>query len=127
MPSPATLVKTNAPYAYAALGIVWLVIAAYEGSLLLLWPVVALITGGALRKLRPRARITWAWVVSAAVLGLVLAFWQAYVAAPLVSGVLSAFAGASLVAFAILGIAHLVLLYAGASGAGAKPRESGSS
>lgn len=121
MPSPLSGLRKNAAYAYIAVGLVWLAIAYYEQSALLLWPVVAMVVGGVLLKVRPGKRLTWAWVVSAAVLGLVLALYQAYVAAPLVVGQTSMIAEVSLSVFALFGLAHVLLAYAG-SGAAEKPR-----
>ncbi len=116
MPSPLAIVKKNIAYAYIAMSAVWLAFAAYIGSDLLLWPVGALAAGGSLIKYMPGTRLTWAWAASAAAMGLVLAVFQAYVAAPLVLGSFSTVAGASLVVFAVLAIAHGVLGYYGASG-----------
>ena len=104
------------------MGLIWLAIAVYVGSLLLLWPVAALVGGGALLTFRPGERLTWAWAVSAAVLGLILALYQTYVAAPLVAGAFATLAGASVVVFGILSIGHLVLVYFGATLTGKNPK-----
>ena len=111
------MLRRNAAYAYVAVGLVWLAIAYYEQSELLLWPVVVMVVGGALLKVRPGERITWAWAVSAAVLGLVLALYQAYVAAPLIVGQTSMIAVVSLSVFALFGLAHVLLAYAGSGAA----------
>jgi hypothetical protein len=121
MPSPLSALRKNAAYAYVVVGAVWLAIAYYEQSALLLWPVVAMVVGGVLLKVRPGWRLTWAWVVSAAVLGLVLAFYQVYVAAPLVMGQASMIAEVSLSVFALFGLVHILLAYAGSGPAG-KPK-----
>jgi len=126
MPSSLDVMRARAPYAYAVMGLIWLVVAYLESSALLLWPVAVLIAGGVLLMFRQGKRLTWAWAISAAVLGLVLSFYQAYVAALLVTGALSTLAGASLVVFATLGLAHVLLGYVGAGAATKKATASGS-
>ena len=93
----------------------WLVLALYEWSALLLWPVAALAVGGAMLRLLPGERITWAWAMSAAVLGMVVALYQVYLAVPLIGSAFSTVAGVSLAVFAVFAAAHIVLAYAGAS------------
>jgi len=95
--------------------VVWLAFALYDSSALLLWPVVALAAGGAMLWRLPGVRFTWAWGVSAAVLGMVVALYQVYLAVPLLQGAFSVVAGVSLVAFAVFAAVHVVLMYAGAS------------
>ncbi len=111
--APLKMLKTNFPYAYIAVGVIWLVVAIATSSFLLLWPVVACVVGGALLKLRPSQRLTWAWATAAIIMGLALASYQAYKAATLVTGSFATIAGASLVVFVIFALAHLVLLYVG--------------
>ena len=113
MQSPFGLVKDRAPFAYVAVGIVWLALALYVGSALLLWPVAVLLLGAGMMWYRPGERVTWAWAIAAAFLGLVMCGYQAYVALPLLSGGFGTIAGASLVVFVVLGLAHLMLGYAG--------------
>ncbi len=112
MPSPLGVVKGNAPYAYLVAGLIWLVVVYATGSVLLLWPVVACLLGGLLLRMMPGRRLTWAWATAAATMGLLLALYQAYTAAPLVFGSFSTIAGASLVAFGVFAVVHLILLYA---------------
>lgn len=111
MPSPLKVLKDNVPYAYGVVGALWLVVAFVDGSLLLLWPALACLLGGAMVRLRPRKRLTWAWATAAAVMGLLLSLYQVYAAVPLVSSAFSTVAGASLVAFAIFALGHLLLIY----------------
>lgn len=111
MPAPLSVLKANIPYAYAVMGVVWLALAFTVGSTLLIWPVAALVLGGALLKLMPGQRLSWAWATAAGVMGLLLALYQAYVAAPLVSGSFSTIAGSSLVLFVVFAAIHLLLVF----------------
>jgi hypothetical protein len=108
-------VKDRAQYAFFGAGIVWLALAVYEGSLLLLWPVVALLAGGAMLRFLPGKRLTWAWLISASLLGLVVSLYQVFVSVPLLGGAFTLVAASSLVIFAVFGAAHVVLGYAGAA------------
>jgi hypothetical protein len=121
MPSPLGALRKNAAYAYVVVGVVWLAIAYYEQSALLLWPVAVMAAGGVLLKVRPGERLTWAWATSAAVLGLVLALYQAYVATTVLTEQASMMAEVSLPVFALFGVAHVLLAYAG-SGTAKKPK-----
>jgi len=122
MSSALGALRRNVRYAFLLMGVVWLAIAAYVGSLLLLWPVVALLVGGALLMTRPGWRLTWAWVISAAFLGMLLSLYQAYVAASLVTGAFATVAGGSLALFALLFVVHIVLAYFGATTTTGPPR-----
>ena len=115
MPPFLNTVKAQAQYAFVGAGVLWLVLALYEWSALLLWPVIALVAAGAMLRLLPGERLTWAWAVSAAVLGMVVALYQVYLALPLLQSAFSTVAGASLAVFAVFAAAHVVLAYAGAS------------
>ncbi|HME19342.1 MAG TPA: hypothetical protein VKF15_06390 [Nitrososphaerales archaeon] len=115
MPSFLNTIRSRADYAFIAVAVVWLAFALYEWSVLLLWPVVALAAGGAMLRLRPGKKVTWAWTISAAVMGLVVAIYQVYLAVPLLQSAFSMVAGASLVVFVVIGGAHVVLAYTAAS------------
>jgi hypothetical protein len=110
------VLKANRPYAYVAVGVVWLVFAFVTGSFLLLWPVVACVLGGALLRLRPVLKLTWAWTTAAAVMGLLLALYQMYASVPLLFGAFALVAWASLVVFLIFAVGHFLLLYVGSAG-----------
>ncbi len=120
MPAPLKLLKANAPYAYGVMGVLWLAVAAVTGTLLLLWPVAACLVGGALLRMQPGKRLTWAWATAAALMGFLLAAYQAYAAVPLVAGAFAVVAGASLAVFAVFALGHLLLLYAGNFGSSKK-------
>jgi hypothetical protein len=109
---------SNSPYAFIVVGAAWLGVVVLAGSALILWPVVALIAAGVQLKMWPSRRLTWAWAVSAAVLGFLLAAYQVYAWAGFLGGAFSGIAAVSLAGFAVLAAVHLVLLYAGVS----KPR-----
>ena len=105
--------KSYSAYAFVIAGLAWLAVAYELASLLVLWPAVACIVAGVLLKLRPGARLTWAWATSSAVLGLLLSAYAAFVAAPVISSAFSSIAIASFAAFSIFALAHVFLLYAG--------------
>jgi hypothetical protein len=113
MPKILEGLKSGAAYAFISVGIVWLVVAYVNHSYLVLWPVVTSLLSGVLLKARPGHRLTWAWASSSAVLGLLLAAYQAYAAVPLVGGPSSLIASESLGGFAVFAAVHLILLYAG--------------
>ena len=115
MPKILEGLKTNAAYGFLAVGIVWLVVAYVSHSYLVLWPVVTSLLSGVLLKARPGQRLTWAWATSSAVLGLLLAAYQAYAAVPLVGGPSASVASESLGGFAVFAAVHVILLYAGSS------------
>jgi len=105
--------RSNLAYEFLAVGVVWAAIAAEVGLALVLWPTLTCIVAGLLLKFLPSGRLTWSWSNSAAVLGLVLCVYQAYVAVPFVSGAFSMVATETLAAFAVFAFVHLVLLYTG--------------
>jgi hypothetical protein len=115
MPKVLDRIRDFSAYAFIAVGLVWLAIAFFAGSVLTLWPVVACVVGGVLLRLRPGGRLTWAWAGSAAILGLILSGYQVYEWAPFIGGTYGTLAATSLGGFAVLALAHLVLLYAGAT------------
>ncbi len=103
--------RTYVAYAFLAVGVVWLGVAYLSGPFVL-WPVVTCLVAGALLRLRPGLRLTWAWATSSAVLGLLLSGYAAYANAPLVSGPFSTIAGLSLAGFGAFAFVHFLLLYA---------------
>ena len=104
-------------YAFLLMGVIWVVVAYAVGSLLVLWPVLTCFASGVLLRLKPGDRLTWAWVSATAVLGFLLSGYQSYVASTLVGGAFTSVASISAGAFAVFAVFHLVLLYAGNSGA----------
>jgi len=102
-------------YEFIAVGVVWGAIAVVLGIALVLWPALTCIVAGILLKFWPSGRIAWSWGTSSAVLGLLVAGYQAYAAIPFVTGTFSLVATESLVAFAIFAAAHVMLLYSGYS------------
>jgi hypothetical protein len=113
MPDIPGLLRGNAAYLFIAVGVVWIAVAIVTGSSLLAWPVVACLVSGALLKLYPSKRITWAWAISTAGLGLLLSAYQVYAWSPFIGGAFSTLAGSALAVFVVLAAAHVVLLYAG--------------
>lgn len=103
----------NTAYFFVAMGVVWLGVAAFTGSYLLLWPVLACVVAGLLLKLRPGRRFTWSWAVASAALGLLLAGYEVYVWSPFVGGAFSALAAEAVAVFGALAVVHVVLVYAG--------------
>ncbi len=118
MPRILDLLIANAAYAFVAAGVIWIAVAVLTGSAFVLWPVVACFAGGALLKMRPSRRLTWAWVVATAVMGLLLSAYQVYAWLGFLGGAFSALAGAATVGFAVLAVVHVFLFYA----ATAKPK-----
>ena len=115
MPNVLGVIRTNSAYAFLLMGVVWLGIAVVAASSLLLWPVVACLLSGVMLRMWPGNRLTWAWAVSSAVLGFLLSAYQVYAWVPFLGGAFSALAGGALAGFAVLAVAHVFLLYAGAS------------
>ncbi len=118
MPRILDALVTNAPYAFIAVGVVWVAVAVLAGSAMVLWPVVACLAAGIQLKMWPGRRLTWAWAVSTAAMGLLLSAYQVYAWLGFLGGAFSTLASASLVGFIVLAAAHVVLFYAGT----AKPR-----
>ncbi len=113
MPRILDALVANGPYAFIAVGVVWLAIAAIAGSALVLWPVVACIAAGGMLRMWPGRRLTWAWAISAAAMGFVLSAYLVYAWAAFEGGAFSSLATASIVGFSILALVHLVLFYLG--------------
>ena len=113
MPDIRGVLRKYVAYAFVVVGIAWLGIAVLAGSVLILWPAVACLLSGALLKLKPGLRLTWAWAVSSAVLGLLLSAYQVYAWSPYLGGAFSVLAGGAIVGFAVLAVVHALLLYAG--------------
>jgi len=114
---PLELVRKNLSYAFFLLGVVWLVIAAYTGYPIVIWPVATCVVAGLLLRLRPSERFTWAWMTSTAAMGLIIAAYQAYYWLPFIGGSLNALAALTAGGFAVFALVHLVMLFLG----GTKP------
>lgn len=112
------ILKDNSQYAFFALGAAWLATALTAGPLAL-WPVAALVASGALLRLRPEVRVTWALSKSSAFFGFVVAGYQVYASMGLLSGAFAGVATASLALFGVFAAVHLLLLWPGK----AKPEE----
>jgi len=112
MQSATSFVKKNLAYVFVLFGVVWVAIAFLAGSALVLWPAVACMAAGVLMKFRPGSRLSLAWAPSAAILGLLLSAYQAYVAVTLLSGAFVAIASATVAVFIILAVFHLYLAVA---------------
>jgi hypothetical protein len=111
--------RGNSAYAFIAVGVLWLAVAVAAGSPLILWPVIACVLGGVFLRMWPTRRLTWAWAVSTAVFGFLLAAYQVYAWLPLLGGAFSGIAAVASVVFVVFAVLHLLLFYAGA--APAKP------
>ena len=103
--------RANLPYGFVVMGVLWLVVSVLDSSVLLLWPVAACLVGGVLLRMRPRGRLSWAWATAAGVMGLVLALYMAYVAAPLLTGSLSTVAAESVVVFSLFSVFQFLLVF----------------
>jgi Ca2+/Na+ antiporter len=112
-------IRANLAYLFLAAGVIWSGLIYLTSSLLILWPAVACVVGGLLLKLVADNKMSNIWAISAAVLGFVLAAYQAFAAVPLLFGAFSIVAIASLVLFFLFAVLHLFLLY----GAGVQPEE----
>ena len=106
------ILKDNSQYAFFALGAVWLATAVTAGPLAL-WPVAALVASGALLRLRPEERVTWALSKSSAFFRFVVAGYQVYASMGLLSGAFAGVATASLALFGVFAAVHLLLLWPG--------------
>lgn len=126
MPAILDTLRANVAYAFVAVGVVWLVVAVLTASPLLAWPLIACLVAGGLLKLRPGERFTWAWAVSSATMGFLVAGYEAYFWGPLVGGAFSSLASLSIGGFAVLALVHAFLAYAGGvSPKAAKSADSG--
>jgi len=122
LPKLSEALKSYLVYEFIAVGILWVVAAVYVDRAVVLWPALTCIAAGALLKLWPSGRLSWAWASASALLGFMVSGYQVYVALPLISGVFSTVAVESLVAFAVFAVAHIVLFYTGYSPAATKPQ-----
>jgi len=105
-------VKKYLAYIFIVLGIVWVGIILAGGALLLLWPAVTSILSGVLLFFRPERKFSRALAKASALYGVLLAGYQAYVAAPLLGSLFSTFATYSVASFAAIALLYLALLYA---------------
>ena len=71
----------------------------------------------------PARRLTWAWAVSTAVLGFLLAAYQVYAWVPFLGGAFSSAAAEATAAFVVLAVLHLLLFYVGLKPAAEAPAE----
>ena len=118
MASAFGAMKSNAPYLFIVVGLIWAAVGVMTDSIFTGWPVAACIAAGVLIKFRPGRKLTWAWAVSTAVLGFVVSIYQLYAWAPFLGGAFSGLAGEALAGFTILALVHVFLGYAGASAPG---------
>lgn len=107
--------RSNSAYVFIAAGVLWLAAAVVAGSLLVLWPVVVCVLGGVFLKMWPAKRLTWAWAVSAAVFGFLLAAYQVYAWVPFLGGAFSGVAAVAAAVFVIFAALHVFLFYIGYS------------
>jgi hypothetical protein len=114
MATPLGLLRSRAAYFFFVVGAAWAGVGVYTGSTLVAWPAVACLAGGALLKLFPGRRLTWAWGVATASMGGIISLYQVYAWEPLLGGAFSGLAAASMAGFALFTVVHLLLLYAGA-------------
>ena len=105
--------KDNSAYAFIGVGVLWLAVAVVGGSALILWPVVACVLGGVFLKMWPAQRITWAWAVSTAVFGFLLAAYLVYEWLGLLGGAFSGTAAIASGVFVVFAILHVFLFYLG--------------
>jgi len=113
MPDILGIMRSNSSYIFIGVGIVWLVVAVLTWSALVLWPVVAFLAGGIMLRMMPSGRLTWAWVVSTAVLGFLLSAYQVYAWVPFLGGTFSTLAAGALAGFAVFAVVHILLFYVG--------------
>jgi hypothetical protein len=105
--------KDNSAYVFIGVGVLWLAVAVAGGSFLILWPVVACVLGGVFLKMWPSKRITWAWTVSTAVFGFLLAAYLVYEWLPFLGGTFSGIAAIASVVFLVFAALHAFLFYLG--------------
>ncbi|MDG6990206.1 MAG: hypothetical protein JRM99_02160 [Nitrososphaerota archaeon] len=117
MASVLGMLRTYAPYLFIAVGVAWGAIGAFTGSFLVAWPAVACVAGGVMLRQIPGHRLTWAWVVSTASMGLIVSVYQVYAWEPFLGGAFSTIAAASLAGFTVFALVHVLLFYVGASAA----------
>ena len=115
MPKFLDTLVANSAYAFIAAGVVWLAVAIFASSSLILWPVVACIAGGIMLREWPSGRLTWSWAVATAVMGFLLSAYQAYAWLSFLGGAFSTLAVASVIGFAVFAVAHVFLFYSATS------------
>jgi hypothetical protein len=113
MPPLLEALRKNTSYFFIAVGVAWLVVAALTGSVLVLWPVVACVAAGVLIRVIPGGRLTWAWTIASAALGLLLAAYEVYAWAPFIGGTFSTLGIEGTVGFGAFTVVHLLLFYSG--------------
>ncbi len=111
MPLLETL-KKNLPYLFALAGAAWAAVLYDTSSVLILWPVIASFVSAGLLLVFKEKTLTEAWTSASALLGFLLAAFQAYAAVGLLSGAFTTVATESLVAFVLFAALHLFILYA---------------
>ncbi len=121
MPGMLDFLKVNIAYEFIVVGVVWLAVAYIAGPLVL-WPVVTCVAAGVLIRIKPGMRLTWAWGVSSAALGLLVSAYAAYSNVGLVNGPFSTIAVLSLGGFGVFALVHLFLLYGAYSPKGKQVR-----
>ena len=112
-------IRGNSAYVFIVVGVLWLAVAVAAGSALILWPVVACVLGGVFLRMWPAKRLTWAWTVSTAAYGFLLAAYQVYAWLPFLGGAFAGVASVASVVFVIFAVLHIFLFYIG--GSPAKP------
>ncbi|MDG6985976.1 MAG: hypothetical protein JRM73_04430 [Nitrososphaerota archaeon] len=115
MSSTFGALKSNAPYLFIMVGLIWAAIGVLTGAIFTGWPVAACIAAGVLVKFRPGKRLTWAWAVSTAVLGFIISLYQLYAWSPFLGGAFSSLAGEALAGFAVFALVHVFLGYVGSA------------
>lgn len=116
--------RGNSAYAFIAVGVLWLAVAVAAGSPLILWPVVTCVLGGVFLKMWPAKRVTWAWAISTAVFGFILAAYRFYAWLPFLGGAFSETAAVAAAVFLAMAVLHVFLFYAGANPANPAPEPS---
>lgn len=122
LPKVSEILKSNLPYEFVAVGIVWTVVAVGLGLVIVLWPALTCYVAGLLLKFLPSERITSPWAISSAVLGLLVSAYQVYAAIPFISSTFSSVGVETMVGFLVFSLVHVTLLYFGYSPLG-KPTE----
>lgn len=107
--------KGNSAYVFIAVGVLWLAVAVASGSPLILWPAAACVLGGVFLRTWPEKKLTWAWGVSTAVFGFLLASYQVYAWLPFLGGSFSGIAAVASGVFVVFAALHLFLFYVGTS------------
>ena len=113
MPKILDALVANGAYAFVAVGVAWAGVATVSGSALTVWPVVACIAAGVQLRMWPARRLTWAWVVSTAVMGFVLSAYQVYTWVGFVGNSIYEMATSAQAGFSALAAIHVLLFYLG--------------